>query len=94
MCSLWETLFYLIFQSFPFGLKCILVIQQIEYLLYQAMKIQNWLIFKMCWILKQKEEQVLREIRPTPHPPPPDAFELRNSKTCMIGYVCDYPAGS
>lgn len=58
------------------------------------MKIQNWLIFKMCWILKQKEEQVLREIRPTPHPPPPDAFELRNSKTCMIGYVCDYPAGS
>lgn len=64
VCSLWETLFYLIFQSFPFGLKYILVIQQIEYLLYQAMKIQNWLIFKMCWILKQKEEQVLGEIPP------------------------------
>ena len=28
------------------------------------MKIQNWLIFKMCWILKQKEEQVLGEIPP------------------------------
>lgn len=59
-----------------------LVIQEIEYLLYQAMKIKNWLIFKMCWILKQKEEQVLREVLPSP-----DAFELRNTKTCMIGYV-------
>lgn len=67
VCSLWERLFYLIFQSFPsFGLKCILVIQEIEYLLYQAMKIQNWLIFKMCWILKQKEEQVLGEVLPSP----------------------------